>query len=225
MLLGAPRFLRGSSPNSRHPIKGRKIVRKTIIALFALVAAASGVAASPCIAEEETQQPKGADEKVQELQVAIEKPQEPKVATVGDSFPDVTLPVGLSGGQTVTMDADYFEKSKLTAIVFMNTSCLACRSELELMNAAKNKFGDDFNLVAISIDMNGEKAVEMYTKRFKYHATYLLDPEFTVAPMMGINYTPALIVVGNDGKIKDMKTGYNSKTDKAKVIAMVKDNI
>lgn len=149
------------------------------------------------------------------------EPEKPKIAKVGDAFPLLELPIALSGGKTAKLDAGFFRQ--VTGIVFMNTSCLACRSELELLNAAKQKYQDKLNVVAISIDMNGEKAVEMYTTKFKFDATYLLDPEFTVPPKLGVSYTPALVIVGKDGKIKAVKTGYNPSTDRDAVVSLLKD--
>ncbi len=146
-------------------------------------------------------------------------PAPPPVAEVGEAVPDFTLLDPISGKQ-VNFTKDI--KGKTTAIVFMNTGCTACLSELTEIDKLKKDVKDKLNVVAIAVDKRGEQVVKAYAEVYQFDATYLIDPTFTLPPQFGFNYTPAMILVGKDGMIKLSRGGFNPSADQGKVAAAIK---
>jgi thioredoxin-related protein len=61
----------------------------------------------------------------------------------------------------------------------------------------------------IAVDIRGEKLVKSYSEHYKYNVDYLLDPRFTIPPVYGFNYTPALVLLDKSGKVVYKKGGYS----------------
>ncbi len=144
------------------------------------------------------------------LAVAQEAEQ-PKIYEVGDDAPEFALPDGLNG-ETVELSDDILGgKAKLIALTFANTTCSACRAELSLMSSLAEKHDGKLAVYMVAVDMRGEKLVKTYDANFHYKVQYLLDPEFTLPPMFGFTYTPALVLLSPKGEILYKKGGYTPK--------------
>jgi len=131
----------------------------------------------------------------------------------GDTVPDFSLPDGLTG-KTVYFDADIKDKSPLIALVFMSTTCSACKAELTMLSYLANDYEDDFVVYAVSIDLNGSKTVPHYNKTFGFNVNYLLDPDFNLPRKFGFTFTPAFILLKGDGRILYSKDGYDKSYEK-----------
>ena len=149
--------------------------------------------------------------------------EEPPVLKVGDQMADFNLKEAIMG-RDVSFSKDFKGKAKMTAVVFMNTGCSACLAELQEVNEAVATLGKDtLQAVAIAVDKRGEAVVKAYNETHKFDVTYLLDTEFTLPPMYGFSYTPAMIIVDKKGSIVYAKGGYNPHRDKGKVAEKLKE--
>jgi peroxiredoxin len=144
-------------------------------------------------------------------------------AKVGDAVPDFTLKDALSG-EDVNFGKDIKGGKKITALIFMNTGCSACLAEIREINdfITEEKDGGNINAYAIAVDARGEAVVKGYNERYQFKVNYLLDPDFTLPPVFGFSYTPALVVIDKDGKIVATQGGYNPARDKGKIKELFK---
>lgn len=132
--------------------------------------------------------------------------EKPPILKVGDAVKNFTIKDG--DGKDVTFETDIKGKSKYTALVFMNTACSACMAEARIINgiAGENK---DLAVYAILVDARGEQAVAAYKERNPIpNVKFLIDKEFTIPPVYGYTYTPALVVADKSGVIIESKGGF-----------------
>ena len=123
--------------------------------------------------------------------------QEAEFAKEGDPLPEFTLPNALAEGDVTSKDIS--GTKGLVAMVFMNTGCSACLAEIkEVSETVDNVGADKVTAYAIAVDKRGKAVVESYNSTYGFKVTYLLDPSFTIPPMFGFSYTPA-IVLAKDG--------------------------
>jgi peroxiredoxin len=139
----------------------------------------------------------------------------------GDSLTEFVLLNGLTK-KDISFDNDIKGKSKYTAIIFANTSCGACRKELKILSALSSKYGD-LTTYVILIDMRGKEVVEDFAEQLKYNVTYLLDPQFTIPPVYGFNFTPSLLIVDREGTIIYKKGGYSIRNDEDTIMSKIKE--
>jgi thiol-disulfide isomerase/thioredoxin len=136
------------------------------------------------------------------------KEEEPfKPYDVGDRAPNFELPDGLSG-EIVELNSLLGES--VVALTFMNTSCGACRAEVSLLSKLATKHEGKLKVYLIAVDIRGEKLVKAYAESNRYNVGYLLDPTFTIPPLYGFSYTPALVLLDKEGNIIYKKGGYGS---------------
>jgi thiol-disulfide isomerase/thioredoxin len=131
-----------------------------------------------------------------------------KVYDVGDMAPDFKLYEGLTSELVVLNDILEGEQAKVIALTFMNTTCSACQAEVALLSKLADKHDGALKVYLIAVDVRGQKLVKSYNEYYKYNVSYLLDPRFTVPPAYGFSYTPALVLIDNEGKILYKKGGY-----------------
>jgi peroxiredoxin len=134
----------------------------------------------------------------------------------GDLFPSLLLPNVITGKDIDVID---YLKGRVGAIVFMQTSCSACRKELKALKVISSTI-TDLKVIAISVDAGARKRVVRYREGFKLPFLFLHDPEFKSPEIFGISFTPALILVDKEGTIKLIKGGYRTK-DRAKLEAQI----
>lgn len=105
-------------------------------------------------------------------------------------------------------------KEKPSVLVFFNTSCRNCLNEIKwLMRKYKDK-----NNVLISIDLAGAPAVQRYQKQYmKDHMDIpiYLDQEFAVPMAFGLSVTPSSVLVGADGVVTHVFSGYDDASKEA----------
>ena len=132
--------------------------------------------------------------------------EKPPVLKVGDAVKDFTIEDADS--KMVTFNTDIKGKAKYTALIFMNTSCSACMAEARIMNglAGENK---DLAVYAILVDARGQQAAAAYKERNPLpNVKFLIDKDFTIPPVYGYTYTPAMVIVDKTGKIMESKGGF-----------------
>ena len=139
-------------------------------------------------------------------------------ASVGDVAPKIILNNIKTNQATNVND---ISKGKVTVIVYMQTSCAACRKELDAMKSLLD-FVPELNIIAISVDAGSSARILKYVEHYQFPFTFLHDPSFTTPELFGFSYTPATVVLGKDGKIISLKGGYR-RGDEKKILEMVQE--
>lgn len=122
----------------------------------------------------------------------------------GDTFPPMTLP---DSGSEQPVDVVAALKGAVGALTYMQTSCAACRKELMALKDLQDKY-PEFKVVAVSVDSGNPARVARYKEHFGFEFPFLHDPDFKTPELFGFSFTPALVLVGKDGKIAMLKGGY-----------------
>jgi len=129
---------------------------------------------------------------------------------VGSPAPDFELPV--VGGGTVRL-SDL--RGKIVFLNFWATWCPPCRDEMPSMEELKQKLPPgDFEMLAISVDEEGEAVVREFMADLPHTYKILLDPASTEdqlaaasARAYGITGVPETFVINRDGYIVEKVVG------------------
>jgi thiol-disulfide isomerase/thioredoxin len=113
---------------------------------------------------------------------------------------------------------------KTVALAFMNTTCSACQAEVSLLAKLAAKNVDTLAVYLVAVDVRGDRLVKTYSENYKYKVQYLLDPSFSIPPLYGFNYTPALVLLNKAGEIVYKKGGY-TPADADALIEAVQGNL
>lgn len=114
-------------------------------------------------------------------------------------------------------------KNGKAVVVFMNSSCSACNMELKVVSKMAAK-GMEADLLVISVDMGDSARVKQHKDRYFFRGKWFHDADFSVAPIFGISYTPATVVIDSSGKVLMVKGGYDPG-DQAKFIKSIESAI
>ena len=116
----------------------------------------------------------------------------------GQPAPDFTFP-GLDG-EMVNL-VDYRGK-----VVFLNiwaTWCTPCRQEMPSMERLYRELkGEDFEILAVSIDAMGAKAVAPFMKEYELSFPALLDTGGTIQRLYGTTGIPETFIINKEGVIE-----------------------
>ena len=123
---------------------------------------------------------------------------------IGDSARDFTYPD--LQGNPVSL-SDFYGKK----VVFVNvwaTWCTACRTELPTVQVMYEKFkGDDFEVLAVSIDALGAKAIIPFMKELGLTFPALQDKSGSIQKLYGTTGVPESFIVDKNGKIALVEVG------------------
>ncbi len=144
-------------------------------------------------------------------------------ALIGKAAPDFKLS---TADKKEAKLADF--KGKVTLVDFWATWCPPCRASLpHLQSLSDNKelAEKGFKVLAVSTDEEDGTAAE-YLKKNNLSFTTPLDLKGTVAESYKVKYFPTTVLIGRDGKVKEVFVGYSEaiakKVDEA-VEAAVKE--
>lgn len=128
--------------------------------------------------------------------------QKPRVA-VGTAAPAFTLP-GLDG-RKVNL-ADY--KGKVVFLNIWATWCPPCREEMPSIEKLYQELkGEDFEILAASVDLSGAEAVAPFMKRYGLTFPALLDTKGEVQHLYGTTGIPETFIIDRDGVIEKIVVG------------------
>lgn len=129
---------------------------------------------------------------------------------IGQSLPDVTIKT-LDGKDVVIREyVGSEEKPKEgngTLIVFFNTACTVCRTELEHLAQFQDK--GDVEILGISIDMRTAAGVPKFAEQLGVKFNILWDPKFDLGRNLGVYLTPASVYVDKTGKVVSIHKGFD----------------
>ncbi len=115
-----------------------------------------------------------------------------------------------------------FSKGKVTVLIYMQTSCAACRKELEALNNML-AYVPDLNVIAISVDAGSQKRIKKYIDHYKFPFTFLHDPSFTTPELFGFSYTPASVLLDKSAKIIFIKSGWSNRGREKRMLKIIQD--
>lgn len=99
---------------------------------------------------------------------------------------------------------------------FWATWCAPCVSEMGSFEKLTQKFkGQPFEIVAVSMDEEGWKAVDAFTKKIPITFTILLDKDFKTADAYGTYRIPETYLVDQKGRIVEKFFGPQEWADPA----------
>ena len=117
--------------------------------------------------------------------------------------PDFVFP-GLDG-KMVSL-ADY--KGKVVFLNIWATWCPPCREEMPSMeNLYKELRGEDFEILAVSIDTSGAKVVAPFVKEYHLSFPILLDPKGATKSLYGTTGVPESFIINKEGRIEQIIIG------------------
>jgi peroxiredoxin len=128
---------------------------------------------------------------------------------IGNIAPDFNIK-NLKGGMTSL--SDY--RGKIVLINFWATWCGPCKAEMPSMEALYRSHGrDDFEILAVSIDLGDEAPVRSFVGDFGFTFPILLDSQFDVNDLFQVRVVPTSIVVDRDGVVTDRLLGAKDWND------------
>lgn len=132
---------------------------------------------------------------------------------IGEPARDFTYPD--LDGNLVSL-SDFYGKK----VVFVNiwaTWCKACKKELPTVQKMYDRFkGDDFEVLAVSIDAGGKKPVIPFMKKLGLHFPVLLDTTSSIRRLYGATGVPESFVIDKAGMIAFVEIGAGDWTEPGK---------
>jgi thiol-disulfide isomerase/thioredoxin len=136
----------------------------------------------------------------------------PEAAQARDPFPvDFALP-DLQGNTARLAD----RRGKVVLINFWATWCYPCRQEMPSMNTLYQDYRDrGFEILAISIDVQGKDIVVPFVSVYALIFFVLLDPDNVVRTRLQVPGIPTSYLLDKQGRIAGFEIGardWNSRT-------------
>jgi peroxiredoxin len=118
-----------------------------------------------------------------------------KMIQPGSKVPNFTFP-DIHGKEVSLSD----QRGKVVLVNVWATWCPPCRREMPSMQRLYEKFkGKNFEILAVSIDSEGRKAVEPFMQKMNLTFPALLDPGETIRPLYGITGVPESFIIDQQG--------------------------
>lgn len=125
------------------------------------------------------------------------------IVLVGDTAPVFAFP--RLDGKMVSL-TDY--KGKVVFLNIWATWCPPCREEMPFMEQLYQQLkGEDFEILAVSIDASGSKAVGPFMKEYGLSFPALLDPRGMIQNLYGTTGLPESFIIGKEGSIEKVVIG------------------
>lgn len=119
-------------------------------------------------------------------------------AEVGAPVPDFSMAT-LAGGQLSKASM----AGKPALLVFWNTWCATCKSELPKLNQVAVKFGPRVTVLAINTGLNdSESKARAYWKKYGYSFAVGYDHTFEVAESFKIVGVPTVVLMDAQGVVR-----------------------
>lgn len=123
---------------------------------------------------------------------------------VGQPAPGFSLPA--LAGERVTLDA---HAGKVRLINFWASWCEPCRHELPALDQLRRRYQQqEFEIIGISVDSSEDNA-RAFANRFPVDYPLAIDSSFEVAKAYHAMGMPTSYVVGRDGRIVAVITGFS----------------
>jgi len=133
-----------------------------------------------------------------------------KSPEVGALAPDFSAKE-LKTGHTLRLSD---QRGKLVFLAFWATWCAPCRKELPILNNVQKLVADRGGVVyAVSFaERASQYDLQRVFRTAGWQLTPLVDPGGKIAAAYGIQAIPHLFIIGRDGKILAVNTGYGDRS-------------
>ena len=122
---------------------------------------------------------------------------------LGDMAPDFTFPD--LGGNLVSLSS---YRGKVVFINIWATWCPTCVDEMPSMEKAYNEFKrEDFEILAVSIDVLGEQVVRPFMEKYKLSFPALLDNKGKIKKLYATTGVPESFILDKSGRIAHIAIG------------------
>lgn len=133
--------------------------------------------------------------------------------SIGDDARDFTYP-DLDGNDVSLSD---FYGKKVVLVNIWATWCTECRKELPTVQKMYEKFkGDDFEVLAVSIDALGAKAIIPFMEELDLHFPALQDKGGSIQLLYGTTGVPETFIIDKNGKVAYVEIGAGDWTEPEK---------
>ena len=134
-----------------------------------------------------------------------DKPREKRPRpNIGEPARDFTYPD--LKGQDVTL-SDFYGK-KVVLVNIWATWCTECRRELPTVQSLYEKFGgDDFEVLAVSLDAAGAKAIKPFMQELGLKFPALQDITGSIQLLYGTTGVPETFIIDKQGKVAFVEIG------------------
>lgn len=114
------------------------------------------------------------------------------------------LQIKTGNNETLALD----RPMKPVLVNFWATSCPGCIAEMPELANIKRKFGDKFELVAISMDYDPTEQVKKFIAQNNYPFSFVMDTDGKMAEAFGgVLLTPTSFLIAPNGNIIYQKVG------------------
>lgn len=110
-------------------------------------------------------------------------------------------------GGTVHL-AEVLSRHRLVAVVFWATWCAPCRVELRRLAELDTELGDDFGVVAVSVDAGEVEVVRSYLAEHPVPFPVVLDDRREAVDGFAVSSLPTTFLVGADGEVQQVHRGF-----------------
>ena len=153
-----------------------------------------------------------------QAQRVSDSPYNKPLVVEGSPAPDFTL--RRLDGKMVSL-SDY--KGKVVFVNIWATWCGPCREEMPSMEKLYQELkGEAFEILAVSIDVSGAKAVAPFMEEYKLSFPALLDPGGTIKRLYSITGVPETFIVDKQGIIASKIIGPRDWA-KPEVVRLLRD--
>lgn len=116
--------------------------------------------------------------------------------------PEIT--VKTASGESLALNLP----KKPVLVNFWATTCPGCIAEMPHLATMKNKFGDKFELVAVSMDYDPAEQVQKFIAKNRYPFSFVMDTDGKIAEAFGgVMLTPTSFLIAPNGNIVYQKIG------------------
>lgn len=137
---------------------------------------------------------------------------------VGDKAPDFEL-VGAFGGQGKLSDL----RGQFVILNFWATWCSPCVEEMPSLQRLHRAYdGDDFEIVAVSLDAEGAPVVQSFAERYKLEFSLAVDPDKKTETIYGLTGLPETYIIDKEGVIVEKILGPRDWASAETVEKMIK---
>lgn len=125
---------------------------------------------------------------------------------IGDPAPDFTLP-NLATDKMESLK-DYLGKPVI--VFFIQSACYSCLQEAKALKTLKEE-NPGLEVIAVGVDLLGKPMLVSWAAHNNINYPVLLDPIFSVPEKYGFYYTPASVIIDQQGKIAFIHSGFRSQ--------------